>query len=75
MHGKSSFFFINVFSAKGIKVDEEKPKPIKEWPTPKSLGEEASMVFVGVLLKILVHLTHPPFIEILKKVLDFIGGQ
>ena len=29
-----------VISAKGIEVDEEKVKAIKEWPTPKSITEE-----------------------------------
>ncbi|XP_050290025.1 uncharacterized protein LOC126728205 [Quercus robur] len=29
-----------VVSAKGIKIDEEKVKAIKEWPTPKSITEE-----------------------------------
>ncbi|KAL6312878.1 hypothetical protein AAG906_022639 [Vitis piasezkii] len=29
-----------VVSAKGIEVDEEKVKAIKEWPTPKSINEE-----------------------------------
>ena len=28
-----------VVSVQGIKVDEEKIKAIKEWPTPKSVGE------------------------------------
>ena len=28
-----------VVSAKGIEVDEEKVKAIKEWPTPKSITE------------------------------------
>ena len=28
-----------VISAKGIEVDEEKVKTIKEWPTPKSITE------------------------------------
>ena len=32
-------FFGYVVSAKGIKVDEEKVKAIKEWPTPESVSE------------------------------------
>ena len=32
-------FLGDVVSAKGIKVDEEKVKAIKEWPTPKSVSE------------------------------------
>jgi len=31
-----------VVSAKGIEVDEEKVKAIKEWPTPKSITEVRS---------------------------------
>ena len=31
-----------VVSAKRIKVDEEKVKAIKEWPTPKSITEVRS---------------------------------
>ena len=31
-----------VVSAKGIEVDEEKVKAIKEWPTPKSVSEVRS---------------------------------
>ena len=31
-----------VISAKGIEVDEEKVKAIKEWPTPKSITEVRS---------------------------------
>ena len=31
-----------VVSAKGFKVDEEKVKAIKEWPTPKSIIEVRS---------------------------------
>ena len=35
-------FFGYVVSAKGIEVDEEKVKAIKEWPTPKSITEVRS---------------------------------
>jgi hypothetical protein len=31
-----------VISAKGIEVDEEKVKAIKEWPTPKSITKVRS---------------------------------
>ena len=41
--GESSFFFFcYAVSAKGIEVDEEKVKSIKEWPTPKSITEVRS---------------------------------
>ena len=35
-------FLVYVVSAKGIEVDEEKVKAIKEWPTPKSITEVRS---------------------------------
>ena len=35
-------FLVCVISAKGIEVDEEKVKAIKEWPTPKSITEVRS---------------------------------
>ncbi|KAH9792624.1 hypothetical protein KPL71_004200 [Citrus sinensis] len=38
------FFLGYVVSAKGIEVDEEKVKAIKEWPTPKSVSEAISCV-------------------------------
>ena len=48
-----------VVSAKGIEVDEEKVKVIKEWPTPKSITEVKSFYglasFVADLSKISVH--------------------
>ena len=48
-----------VVSAKGIEVDEEKVKVIKEWPTPKSITEVKSFYglasFIADLSKISVH--------------------
>jgi hypothetical protein len=41
LHGKVVFLGY-VISAKGIQVDEEKVKAIKEWPTPKSITEVKS---------------------------------
>ena len=32
-------FFVFVGTAQGIKVDEEKVKAIRDWPSPKSVGE------------------------------------
>jgi hypothetical protein len=52
-------FLSYVISAKGIEVDEEKVKAIKEWPTPKSIMEVRSfmvwLVFIGDLSKISVY--------------------
>ena len=46
-------------SAKGIKVDEENVKAIKEWPTPKSITDVRSFhglaSFIADLSKISVH--------------------
>ena len=48
-----------VVSAKRIKVDEEKVKAIKEWPTPKSITEVRSFhslaSFIVDFSKIYVH--------------------
>jgi hypothetical protein len=47
---KCSFFLDKVVflgyvvSAKGIAVDEEKVKAVKEWPTPKSITEEKQLI-------------------------------
>ncbi|KAL6346188.1 hypothetical protein AAG906_027932 [Vitis piasezkii] len=41
LHGLCVFTKIDLKSgAKGIEVDEEKAKAIKEWPTPKSINEQ-----------------------------------
>ena len=50
--------FLGYVSVKGIEVDEEKVKAIKEWPTPKSITEVRSfmvwLIFIADLSKILV---------------------
>ncbi|XP_030963446.1 uncharacterized protein LOC115984553 [Quercus lobata] len=46
-------FLSYVVSAKGIEVDVEKVKAIKEWPTPKSITEikcDASRIGIGAVL-------------------------
>ena len=52
-------FLDYVVSVKGIEVDEEKVKAIKEWPTPKSIVEVRNfhgwLVVIGDLSKTLVH--------------------
>jgi len=43
LHGKSCFSWLCcLISNRGIEVDEEKIKAIKEWPTPQSLTEVRS---------------------------------
>ena len=52
-------FLDYVVSVKGIEVDEENVKAIKEWPTPKSIMEVRNfhgwLVVIGDLSKTLVH--------------------
>jgi hypothetical protein len=60
LYGKSCFSCY-VVSTKGIEVDEEKAKAIKEWPTPKGITEVRSfhgLAFISVLLRILAPLLH-----------------
>ncbi|RVW25725.1 hypothetical protein CK203_113546 [Vitis vinifera] len=54
LHGSCVFTKIDLKSgAKGIEVDEEKVKAIKEWPTPKSITKiecDASGIGIGAVL-------------------------
>ncbi|KAL6347243.1 hypothetical protein AAG906_013679 [Vitis piasezkii] len=54
LHGSCVFTKIDLKSgAKGIEVDEEKVKAIKEWPTPKSITKiecDASRMGIGAVL-------------------------
>jgi hypothetical protein len=67
-----------VVSAKGIAVDEEKVKAIKEWPTPKSITEVRSFhglaSFYRQFAKDFSTLA-APLIEIVKKSMGFKWGS
>ena len=67
-----------VVSAKGIEVDEEKVKAIKEWPTPKSITKVRSFhglaSFYCQFVKDFSTLA-TPFTEIVKKSAGFKWGS
>jgi hypothetical protein len=71
-------FLAYVISAKGIEVDEEKVKAIKEWPTPKSITEVRSFhglaSFYGRFVKNFSTLA-APLTEIVKKSVSFKWGS
>jgi len=53
------FFFLGyVVSTKGIEVNEEKVKAIKEWPTPKGITEVRSFHGLASFYRILAPLLH-----------------
>jgi hypothetical protein len=59
-----------VISTKGIEVDEEKVKAIKEWPTPKSITEVRSFHGLDSFYRQFVKNSNTlsaPFTEIVKK--------
>ena len=67
-----------VVSAKGLAVDEEKVKAIKEWPTPKSITEVRSFHglagFYQRFVKYFITLA-APLTEIVKKSVGFKWGS
>ena len=67
-----------VVSAKGIEVDEEKVKAIKEWPTPKSITEVRSFHGLASFYRWFVKnfsTLAVPLTEIVKKSVGFKGGS
>jgi hypothetical protein len=72
------FFFGYVVSAKGIAVDEEKVKAIKEWPTPKSITEVRNFHDLASFYRRFVKgfsTLATPLTEIVKKSVGFKWGS
>ena len=71
-------FFFYVVSAKGIEIDEEKVKSIKEWPTPKSITKVRSFHGLASFYRRFVKdfsTIVAPLTEIVKKNVGFHWGS